>query len=32
VILTGLRIVFLIGLLGAVMWLGYLSWMTGADE
>jgi hypothetical protein len=24
--------VFLIGLLGAVMWLGYLSWMTGADE
>lgn len=31
-ILTGLRVLFLAGLVGAVMWLGYLSWMSGDDE
>jgi hypothetical protein len=30
--IQALRVVFLIGLAGAVAWLGYLGWVTRHDE
>jgi hypothetical protein len=29
--LTALRVLFLCGLVGCVLWLGYLSWVTRDD-